>query len=73
MPPIGAPADSPVPSGEADAPLPSEWLEAYRLRLAGAGRDEVEAHLRRTGAEEPDRILDEIFRVEPEQRRRGNP
>ena len=44
--------------------LPSPWVEAYRMRLAGAEADEVEAHLRRTGADDPSKVVAEVFRDE---------
>lgn len=44
--------------------LPSSWVEAYRMRLAGAEPGEVEAHLRRTGADDPSEVVAEVFRDE---------
>jgi len=44
--------------------LPSPWIEAYRMRLAGAQPDEVEAHLRRTGVDDPSKVVAEVFRDE---------
>jgi hypothetical protein len=61
-------SDLRAPDSAPSARLPSQWLEAYRMRLGGASRDEVEAHLRRSGAEDAGRILTEVFRNEPEQR-----
>ena len=44
--------------------LPSPWIEAYRMRFAGAQPDEVEAHLRRTGVDDPSKVVAEVFRDE---------
>ncbi|MGI8585147.1 MAG: hypothetical protein ACR2KY_01945 [Thermoleophilaceae bacterium] len=44
--------------------LPSPWIEAYRMRLAGAQPDEVEAHLRRNGVDDPSKVVAEVFRDE---------
>ncbi len=42
--------------------LPSEWVEAYRMRLAGAKRGEVEGYLRRNGVEDASRVTSEVFK-----------
>jgi hypothetical protein len=82
-PPAVAPAPSPTanrpalrptePGHDGEDPtrpdrLPEKWLEAYRMRLAGARKVEVEEYLRRTGAEDAPRIAGEVFRDAPEDR-----
>lgn len=38
-----------------------EREEAHRMKLAGAGRTEVETYLRQAGASDPARVADEVF------------
>lgn len=55
-------------NGPVQGRLPAEWMEAYRMRLAGADHGEIESYLRERNVEDPERILAEVFREAPGER-----
>ena len=54
-------------NGEAGDPAAQHRVKAYRMRLAGAERREIESFLDRTGVDEPARMAAEIFGQPPDQ------
>lgn len=55
------PAAEPDTNGDALDPSTQQRVKAYRMKLAGADREEIESFLEQAGVDEPLRIVDEIY------------